>query len=80
MNSTESLKKDVLKSLNLTLKITNSSSLEELDNLIEKMKPQEFLNFLEEKISALNPEEKNRLERFLSARKSYLEMKKESKP
>jgi len=78
MNSTE-LEKDVLASFNLSLRATKSKDLSELDKKIKIIKDDDFLNFLEGATLNLNPEEKQRVENFLSTRKSYLEMKKESR-
>ena len=78
MNSTE-LEKDVLASFDLSLRATKSKDLSELDKKIKIIKDNDFLNFLERATLNLNPEEKQRVENFLSTRKSYLEMKKESR-
>jgi len=78
MNSTE-LEKDVLASFDLSLRATKSKDLSELDKKIKIIKDDDFLNFLEGATLNLNPEEKQRVENFLSTRKSYLEMKKESR-
>ena len=78
MNSTE-LEKDVLASFDLSLRATKSKDLSELDKKIKIIKDDDFLNFLEGATLNLNPEEKQRVENFLSTRKSYLEMEKESR-
>ena len=70
---------DILLSLNLSLGATGSENLENLDATLRSIESHNFTDFLRQITANLNPEEKRRVKRFLSARKSYLEMKKESR-
>ncbi|GEM_PF-6762063 len=72
------LEQDVLLSLNLSLRVTGSENLKNLDTTLKSIKSHDFTDFLRQITANLNTEEKQRVTRFLSARKSYLEMKKES--
>jgi len=70
---------DILLSLGLSLRVTGSENLENLDATLKSIESHDFTDFLRKITSNLNPEEKRRVKRFLSARKSYLEMEKQSR-
>jgi hypothetical protein len=68
---------DILLSLNLSLMATGSENLKNLDTTLKSIKSHDFTDFLRKITANLNTEEKRRVKRFLSARKSYLEMEKQ---
>jgi hypothetical protein len=74
MSKQEKLREDVERSLKMALKFTGTSSLEELDNLIQGIKKEQFLGFLHQTTQNLDPEQKSRVARFLATRRSALDM------